>query len=86
MIANPRAQCWPIRTSWAYAGTVAAKTTIGVRLDAALMARVEAYRGELRASMPGGVELTASDVVRVLLVRALDAIDAEKPKAKPKAK
>lgn len=50
------------------------------------MARVEAYRGELRASMPGGVELTASDVVRVLLVRALDAIDAERPKAKPKAK
>lgn len=58
-----------------------AKTTLGVRLDEALVARVEEHRLKMLASMPEGVPLTTSDVIRVLLMKALDAEDGPEPKA-----
>jgi hypothetical protein len=53
-----------------------------VRLPGALLARVDAYADALRREHPGPV-FTRSDVVRLLLTRALDAIE---PKRRKKGK
>lgn len=66
---------------------------VNTRLDEALIARLEAHRDRLAASMPG-LAPTVSDAIRMLLTAALDAAEAaaqgEAPKApakpKPKAK
>ena len=66
---------------------------VNTRLDEALIARLEAHRDRLAASMPG-LAPTVSDAIRMLLTSALDAAEAaaqtEAPKApakpKPKAK
>jgi hypothetical protein len=47
-----------------------------VRLPAALLERVDAYAGRLRREMPGP-SWKRSDVVRLLLARALDAIEPD---------
>ena len=61
---------------------------VNTRLDEALIARLEAHRDRLAASMPG-LAPTVSDAIRMLLTAALDAAEAaqtEAPKAPAKPK
>ena len=47
-----------------------------VRLDDDLLARIDRYNERLRARQPG-LRPTRSDVIRVLLVTALDTVERE---------
>lgn len=48
-----------------------------VRLRADLLARVDRYTAGLRGRLPRGAVVTRSDAVLVLLMMALDQVDAE---------
>lgn len=51
---------------------------LGVRVSPELRVRMEAYRKTVAESLPAGVrEPTLSDVARMLIVRALDAIESD---------
>lgn len=62
----------------------------GIRIPPDLMARLEERRQVMLASMPEGLDLNLSDVIRVLLTRALEMPEtpraAAPAKPKPKAK
>lgn len=54
---------------------------IVVRLPAGLLERVDAYAERLREEQPGPL-WRRSEVVRMLLIRALDAVEPAKGKSK----
>lgn len=56
-----------------------------VRLPTSLLERVDAYAEQLRLEQPGPA-WRRSDVVRLLMARALDAADAAKPSKPAKKK
>lgn len=57
---------------------MAAKQQVAFRLDPDLVKRVDAYAKQLATEQPG-LDFSRADAVRVLLTRALDQVDAERP-------
>ena len=51
----------------------------GLRLSTALLQRIDAYAARLSAELPG-LKVNRSDAARILLTRALDAVEAEDPR------
>jgi hypothetical protein len=51
-----------------------------LRLPAALVERIDREADRMRAAYPPGVRLTRADVMRMLLLQAIERLDVEQPK------
>jgi hypothetical protein len=58
-------------------------TQVAFRLPQTMVERLDAHAGRLRGVQPG-VRVSRTDVVRLLLLRALEVVEAERGPAAPR--